>query len=263
VSISAVIEVVIGLSFLYAVLSVIASCVNELVSSAFALRAKTLEKGVANLLANPEEAAAIYEHHVIRSLFRSNRRPSYIPSETFALALLDTKVKPAVGVVTDQVAAITSTIHDLPAGRVKDTLDILWRDAKHDADRLRKGVEAWFDDTMERVSGWYRRLIQVILLGIALTIAVTLNIITLTVAQRLWTDGPLRAASPDPSHGRPDAAGSRATRPRAWPRTEARGTGPRRSQLRRLQGSPRRRATRPGRWPSPCATDLRTATPAV
>jgi len=213
VSISAVIEVVIGLSFLYAVLSVIASSVNELVSSAFALRAKTLEKGVANLLANPEEAAAIYAHPVIRSLFRSNRRPSYIPSETFALALLDTKVKPAVGVVTDQVAAITSTIHDLPAGRVKDTLDILWRDAKHDADKLRKGVEAWFDDTMERVSGWYRRLIQVILLGIGLTIAVTLNINTLTVAQRLWTDGPLRAAVVQQAAREtpPDAAGTEAS----------------------------------------------------
>lgn len=191
---SAVVEVVIGVSFLFAILSLVASGINELISSIFALRAKNLLKGVEHLLANPADAGAIMKHPIMQSLYRASRGPSYIPADKFALALLDTKVKPAVGVVADQAAAVTSAIQQLPDGRVKDTLDVLWRDAKHDATRFRKGVEGWFNDTMERVSGWYRRLVQAILLGIAVLLAVGLNVNTLTVAQRLWSDAPLRGA---------------------------------------------------------------------
>jgi hypothetical protein len=193
-SLSTVFEAVTGLSFLYAFLSLIASGTNELISSALALRARTLEKGVAHLLADPAEASAIYNHPLIQSLFRSRRRPSYIPPDKFALALLDRKVTPAVGAGADQATAISTAIQQLSAGRVKDTLDVLWRDAKHDADRFRRDIEGWFDDTMERVSGWYRRLVQAILFGIGAVMAVGLNVNTLTVAQRLWTDGPLRTA---------------------------------------------------------------------
>lgn len=193
-SVSAIVEVVIGLSFLFAVLSLVSSGVNELISSVFALRARNLEKGVAHLLADPAEAAVIYQHPIIQSLFRSRRLPSYIPADKFALALLDTKVKAAIGAAAGDEAAITSAIQGLPAGRVKDTLDILWRDATHDADRFRKSVEGWFDDTMERVSGWYRRLVQAILVAIGVVVAVGLNVNTLTVTERLWTDVPLRTA---------------------------------------------------------------------
>ena len=47
---------------------------------------------------------------------------------------------------------------------------------------------------MERVSGWYRRLTQAMLLGLGVLLAVGLNVNAVTVAQRLWTDAPLRAA---------------------------------------------------------------------
>ena len=89
-SLSDILQVVIGLSFLYASLSLIASGANELISSVLALRARSLEKGIRNLLDDPAASAEIYEHPLIRSLFRARRIPSYIPSSKFALALLDT-----------------------------------------------------------------------------------------------------------------------------------------------------------------------------
>lgn len=191
---SAVLEVAVGLSFLFATLSLIASGAHEMLAAVLALRAKTLQKGVANLLADPGKAEAIYAHPLIRSLYRDKRRPSYIPREKFALAFVDTYVQPAVGSVAGQVAAVDGAIAGLPEGRIRESLDVLWRDARGDAARFRHSVETWFDDSMERVSGWYRRLTQAILFGLGVLLAVGMNINAVTVAQQLWSDAPLRAA---------------------------------------------------------------------
>lgn len=211
-SVSAVLEVILGVSFLFAVLSLVASGAQEMISAAAKLRARTLEKGIANLLDDRSEAHALYLHPLIQSLYRGSRRPSYVPREKFALALLDSKVRPAVGAVGAQIKAVPGAIAQLPPGQVRDTLDLLWRDARDDVDTFRRNVEGWFDDSMERVSGWYRRLTQVILFCLGVVLAIGLNVNTITVAQRLWTDAPLRAAvaarakqaEPPPAQGSPD-----------------------------------------------------------
>ena len=191
---SAVIEVALGLSFLFASLSLIASGAHEMIAAVLALRAKTLQKGVANLVADPEKAEAIYAHPLILSLYRGKRPPSYIPREKFALAFVDKYVKPAVGSAADQAAAVDKAIAGLPEGRIRESLDVLWRDARGDAARFRAGVETWFDDAMERVAGWYRRLTQAILFGLGIVLAVGMNVNAVTVTQQLWSDAPLRAA---------------------------------------------------------------------
>jgi hypothetical protein len=193
-SLSATLEVVLGLSFLFAILSLVASGINELIAAAFKLRAKTLEQGVQNLLADPAEAQAIYDHPLIQSLYRSNRLPSYIPRDKFALALIDNKINVALTATRGQINDVEAAIQNLPDGRVKKTFDVLWREARGDANRFRRNVERWFDDGMERVSGWYRRLTQAILLSLGVVIALALNVNTITVTQRLWSDAPLRTA---------------------------------------------------------------------
>ncbi len=193
-SLPAVLEVVLGLSFLFASLGMVASGVNELIAAGLKLRARTLERGILNLLTNPSDTKALYLHPLIQSLYRGKRRPSYIPRDKFALALLDMKVKPAIDAVGEQLHSVPDTIGKLPPGQVRDTLDLLWRDAKADIDKFRRNVEGWFDDAMERVSGWYRRLAQAMLLALGVMLAVGLNVNAVTVAQRLWTDAPLRAA---------------------------------------------------------------------
>lgn len=193
-SLSVVLEVVLGLSFLFALLSLVASGVNELFAGTLRLRARTLKQGVTNLFADGADADSFYRHPLIQSLYRGQRLPSYIPRDKFALALIDAKVRPAVGAVAAQLSTVSTTIQALPPGPVKDSLDLFWRDANNNVERFRRSIETWFDDAMERVSGWYRRLTQTILLGIGLVLAVGLNVNTITVAQRLWTDAPLRSA---------------------------------------------------------------------
>ncbi len=209
-SLSIILEVVIVMSFLFATLSLITSGASEMISSVLSLRAKTLEKGMKNLLNDPAGSKGIaddiYAHPLIKSLFRGepdgkHRKPSYIPSDTFTLALLDAKIDGAIGAIDATTAAVgavddkkvKAAIEALPKD-LGDTLNLLWRDARGDITKFRKSVEGWFDQGMERVSGWYRRLIQIILFGLGVLVALGLNVNTLTVAERIWIDAPLRNA---------------------------------------------------------------------
>jgi hypothetical protein len=59
---------------------------------------------------------------------------------------------------------------------------------------FRKSLETWFDDSMQRVTGWYKRKTQVIILCLALPICFCLNVDTLAIASSLYTDPSLREA---------------------------------------------------------------------
>jgi len=49
-------------------------------------------------------------------------------------------------------------------------------------------IEAWFDDSMNRVSGWYKRQSQLILFILGFTIAMIFNVDTLEITNKLSTD---------------------------------------------------------------------------
>jgi hypothetical protein len=56
----------------------------------------------------------------------------------------------------------------------------------------RKNVETWFDDTMARLSGWYKRKAQMTALIIGLVLAILLNIDSVNIATALWREPTLR-----------------------------------------------------------------------
>jgi hypothetical protein len=85
---SNVLEVAIGLVFVYLLLSLLCSTINEqVIARFFALRAKTLEEGITNMLATPqgkELVNQLYENPLIKGLSQNAasgkpRKPSYIP----------------------------------------------------------------------------------------------------------------------------------------------------------------------------------------
>lgn len=244
-------DLAIGLSFVFLLLSLLASAAQEAIAQVLALRSKTLLEGLRNMLeeaepttdprdvgrssaatepddgrgpARPEPdpspvAAAIevpggltdlvYAHPLIRSsythgLFRKKLRlPSYIAPRSFALALVDTLAPDAAKAnpdgrppaSRDAIAATRKYLVglQLPPHLSQPLLAIL-DDARGDINAFRAGIEAWFDDTMARVSGWYKRKAQVILMCLAVVVTLALNANTLTVGERLWKDPNVRAA---------------------------------------------------------------------
>jgi hypothetical protein len=58
----------------------------------------------------------------------------------------------------------------------------------------RQSVEKWFDSSMDRVSGWYKRETQKSALIIGLVLALVMNIDTIQLASQLWEQPALRQA---------------------------------------------------------------------
>ncbi len=58
----------------------------------------------------------------------------------------------------------------------------------------RVSVETWFDDSMDRLTGWYKRRAQQMAFVIGIAVAIFLNGDTVLLAQQLWRDPGLRLA---------------------------------------------------------------------
>jgi hypothetical protein len=198
-------DVAIGLTFVFAVLSLIASGINEWIVRRMDLRAKTLENGIRNLLDDPDSkglAKQVLDHPLIATLKQhgaeSDPTPtkpaSYIPAQAFAAALFDTIAPPESGKDRDLVKAARKNIDTIPSPAVQKALRALADDTRDDIDGFRKAVEGWYDATMDRVSGWYKRHIQKFLLWIGIVLALTFNVDAFQIGNTLWNDDALRAA---------------------------------------------------------------------
>lgn len=194
---STILEVAIGLGLLFLFLSIVSSQVSELISRYMGLRSRELEAGIRNLLRDShfdEHAKKVYEHPMVAHLSLPNRkrRPSYIPARSFAVALLDT-VAPAEDGKSPTVKSLRSTVDKIENPYVRAQLLSIIDNSEDDLVSVRAGVEAWYDDAMDRVSGWYKRRLQTIILAIALFITLATNADSLMIANNLFRDATLRS----------------------------------------------------------------------
>jgi len=87
---SNILDIAIGVSFVFVVLSVIASAVTEAISTVLSLRAVTLRRAIERLLKDQVITQKLYCHPLIDGLTSDDDSdPAYIPSELFARALVD------------------------------------------------------------------------------------------------------------------------------------------------------------------------------
>jgi hypothetical protein len=93
------------------------------------------------------------------------------------------------------MARVAASLEQLPAGNpVREPLMALANQATGSIETFRANVEQWFDDAMDRMSGWYKRRVQIALLVYAIVVVVLLNVDSITLTRSLWTDGVLRSA---------------------------------------------------------------------
>src|SRR5579862_2032030 len=187
---SNVIDVAIGLVFVFLLLSLICSAANEIIESFMKQRAANLEKGIQEMIGqgHPDFVTKLYSHGLINSLYRGDYKPtrwwmfwrrsklpSYIPSKNFALALMD----------------LSKTTANLPPN-VKGALDSFQRNSGADPAKLQRNIEDWFNSSMDRASGWYKRSSQRIVMVMGLIMAVLVNADCIEIAKRLSTNAVLR-----------------------------------------------------------------------
>lgn len=218
---SATFEVAIGVIFVLLLASILCTAIREGIEGWMKTRAAYMEYGIRELLNDLEGKGLVKElfsHPYVCGLFEDGYQPpaktskpdawtsgrnlpSYIPSRNFALALMDIAARgPASKQVVDSSAAIfdldqvRAGIANLDNGQVQRALLIAIDMAQGDLQQAQKNIEAWFDSSMERVTGWYKRSTQTVLLLIGLVVAVGGNIDVIRIADHLYRNGPARAA---------------------------------------------------------------------
>lgn len=190
---STIIDVAIGLIFIYFLLSMISSQINELIAGWLRWRAKDLEKGVRHLLADPDLANKVWNHRLIQGLAgKEGRAPSYIPANTFALALFDAIVPE--GNQPTAIQALRAQVAKMPDYSVKPALLSMMDAASQNMVETRVAVEKWFDAAMDRVTGVYKRRMQYLTLLVALLVTFIVGADSIAIANSLWHEPALRAA---------------------------------------------------------------------
>ena len=200
----AAVEVAIGLFLLYLALSLIITSGNEFFSQLLDLRARHLRgalkamvsgggKGddtLKKLLAHPflDVAGKVGSNKPfgIPMPFATGM-PSYVKSGDFAVAMS------SVVKASTAAADFSQAIDKLPDGSLKASLVAVRDKAVAEGTTLEKAVESWFDTMMERVTGAYKRAINVLGLLAGVALAILANANTLSVADALWRNETLRA----------------------------------------------------------------------
>ena len=199
-----ILDVGLGLILMYLVLALACTSMNEFIASLFNLRGKKLFLGIEHLLLSgpakprstgqPREVLAqdIYAHPLIKSLY-SRRWPSYIPAERFAQALMDTLL-PADTPGARDAAQLKAAALELRNPDLRRVLLLMIDGAGDNLDLVQKNLEQWFDQAMDRVSGWYKRQTQWLTLVLAAGLTFAANADTIAIANRLSSDAALRQA---------------------------------------------------------------------
>lgn len=327
-NLGAIVEVAIGLIFVWIVLSLTIIEIQEWINTRLDKRARDMEDAIHEMLANPNLKAQLYDHPVIRGLTAKKRNepsripawfyrypilrgftkeirklPSYIPTQQFSLALFDItmtagtessliqqgllkirddlendkKMTPQQAVITElnlliefarsaaateagtaftkrTLAALKARAEEFAlkypdlkpvidaaldeANKRKDEIDDLLKnkDGPRGSDAFtslkrgvaalsvispefnqtlnalflnleeyvgvgesklaaaRRNVERWFDDSMDRVSGVYKRYSKWIALLIGFVIALILNVDSIDLTLYLWREPAVRQA---------------------------------------------------------------------
>ncbi len=186
-----VLDVGIGLLFLYLIFSLVCSAVREMLAAVTNARMRTLSNAITNLLG--QKADEFYAHGLIQSLHENGRRPTYIPSSTFSLTTLEI-LAPTPADAPRDFAAIRAALHKIQNVPLRQSMVALADASDSDLPTLRKNIERWFEDSMVRASSWYRRKTQWVLFIIALVIATIANVDTIAISNTLSQDGTMRDA---------------------------------------------------------------------
>ena len=117
----AALDVALALIFVYLVLALVCSALNETISGVFSWRASFLREGIANLL-DPEDVGngqelvqELFAHPLVNALIRpvsakgKLRYPAYLPARVFASALFDFDGKGAERSVEDAMQGGTES----------------------------------------------------------------------------------------------------------------------------------------------------------
>ncbi len=212
----AILDLVVGVIFIFFLLSIICSSIVEMVLTVRKVRSEVLGKWLLTIFDTEVTNAKnqkvslgqeIMDHCALTALSSSGRAPSYIDAKNFVAAVLD-KITiysevanpKSIGEIIKSLESTTALSDELKrafliyATEAKDTFEALTVKTTGAIELFRKNMENWYDSNMDRVSGTmkvkYTRRFTFIS---AIVITLFLNADTIEISKYLYNNPEARA----------------------------------------------------------------------
>lgn len=218
---SNIIDVALAIVFIYFLFSIIASSISEMITQIRNSRGNFLREALEKMLRdnlNKDYSSMLYEHPAIATLKeKASKFPAYISSDQFALSLIDVianesttvtfsqnqedfrisvKEEPARDtngfVITDRYNKFVYVVENkMQYSSFKTMLRSFIANTTKE-EELKKNIENWYNQYMERLGGWYGKKIRFRLFIIGISIALILNVDSVFMIQKIQKDTVLR-----------------------------------------------------------------------
>ena len=228
-----VIDVFIGLIFIYLLYSLLATVLMELIARWFNLRARMLMRALRRMLedqasvkGNWFQRSALYNYiaemwnYLYRFFVPMNKdeklvkrfydqpsikylgedkafsKPGYLQPHNFSNTLVQMlRGNLYDGSTNSEAAFVKDALNNNSLNINRETLSHLknlFADARQDVYAFRNRLELWFDETMERANGWYKRQTQIILIILGFFLAWQFNVDSIAISKILLKDKKVR-----------------------------------------------------------------------
>lgn len=208
-----IIDLVVGMIFIYFLLSIISSSAVEMFMTGWRIRAKVLAKWLLTIFDTKIEkpdgtkivlGQAIMDHCAITALSKPGKSPSYIDAKNFTSALLekltyDPKNPQSIATNIQQIidALDSTSVLSIELKRAllgyayeaRDTYEKISEKTITEVEYFRSKVEHWFDSSMDRITGTLKtKYVRPITLAVAILTAVLLNADSIAIAKFLYSN---------------------------------------------------------------------------
>lgn len=187
-----IIQIIISIIVVYLIFSVIVYVIVERIAAFLQLRGRNLQKAICNLFddaGNKKFGDLIYKHPQVASLMQNDKRLTpYIPARNVSAALIDlVGAGNSAEKLRDPYAVYLQGLLQLGDGPLKTLLVSIAQPA-NDLATLTASFEKWYNDYMDRVTGWYKKKIRLVVLIVSLLVTLSFNVDTIYIIQTAQND---------------------------------------------------------------------------
>jgi uncharacterized protein YjbJ (UPF0337 family) len=212
-----ILDLVIGMIFIYFLLSIISSSAVEMIMTAWRIRARVLGKWLTTIFDKEIDKAdgtkitlgqAIIDHCAVAALSKTGKAPSYIDAKNFTSAVLEKltydpanpkSIATNIDQIIDALNSTTALSIELQRAMLayayesKDTYTKLSGKVISEVEYFKSKVERWFDTSMDRITGTLKaKYARPFTLGVAILTAALLNADSISIAQYLYSNPEVR-----------------------------------------------------------------------
>ena len=197
-NVSVFLDVALSLTFFYLIASMFVSGITEFFNTIIDKRAALLREALKKLESAWDNSSdgktfSILQHPLICIFKKSNSNLwkeslSYIHKHTFVSVIVD-KLS-TTGIAAD-LNTIKLNIQKLEKTEFQKVLSVIVDESK-DIQDFERRLAQWFEHYMVQVTDWYKRYNRIVVWVIAAVVSVALNLDSIIISKRLYTDPVLR-----------------------------------------------------------------------